>query len=89
MADKDREVIDVGLSADSPASASRIIKVSFNLPAAEVEELRRLAARRGTTVTQALRLALALAVFTDEQLARGSELLVRDADGSSRAIRGL
>jgi hypothetical protein len=57
------------------------IKVSFNLPADELDEVRREADRRGVTVTQVLREALADHRWLNEQLSAESKILVKSSDG--------
>lgn len=67
---------------DSPAR----VKVSFNLPVDELEDLRALANRRKDTVTDTLRRAIALEMLADEADQSGSKLLIRDPDGTMREI---
>ena len=62
------------------------VKVSFNLPADELDDLRALANRRSDTVTDTLRRAIALEMMADEAERGGSKLLVRDPDGTMREI---
>jgi hypothetical protein len=66
-------------------SPSRV-KVSFNLPVDELEDLRGLAERRKDTVTDTLRRAIALERLADEVNQQGGKLLIRDPDGTIREI---
>lgn len=62
------------------------VKVSFNLPPDELEQLRSLAERRSDTVTDTLRRAIALELLADQVARRGSKLLIADPDGNMREI---
>lgn len=57
-------------------------KASFNLPEEELDELRRLAAERNVTVTQALRQAIADSSFIERQIRQKNQLMVKRKDGS-------
>jgi hypothetical protein len=56
-------------------------KASFNLPEAELEKLRALAARREITVTQALREAIADSDFLAAQQDARNQVLIKTEDG--------
>ena len=67
---------------------SDLTKVTFNLPNNELEALRSLAARRGSTVTSTLRKAIDTEVFLDEQERKGAKILIEEPNGTfSRVIR--
>jgi hypothetical protein len=72
--------------AEAKARSPMRVKVSFNLPLDELEDLRELAARRNDTVTDTLRRAIALEMLADEVEQSGSKLLIRDPDGEMREI---
>ena len=62
-------------------SQTPLRKASFNLPEAELEKLRSLAARRQITVTQALREAIADSDFLATQQDARNQVLIKTADG--------
>jgi hypothetical protein len=64
-----------------PPTSSTLRKASFNLPEAELEKLRALAARRQITVTQALREAIADSDFLAAQQDARNDVLIKTADG--------
>jgi hypothetical protein len=66
--------------------ASDIVKASFNLPRAELEQLKHLAHRRNIPVTQALRQALVSEQFIQNVADQHGKLLVQESDGSVQEI---
>jgi hypothetical protein len=62
------------------------VKVSFNLPVGELEAVRALANRRGSSVTDTLRRAIALELLADEVASGGSKLLIEEPDGKMKEI---
>lgn len=62
------------------------VKVSFNLPVDELESMRTLAKRRGHTVTDTFRRAIALEQLVDDAAREGAKLLIQDPDGTIREI---
>lgn len=64
------------------------VKISANLPVETLDVLRDLAARRGTTVTEALRRAIEMDSFLAFSESEGSKLLLEDKDKNiSRILR--
>jgi predicted transcriptional regulator len=61
-------------------------KASFNLPDEELDALRRLAAERNVSVTQALRQAIHDSTFIEEQLREKNKLLIERRDGTIREV---
>jgi Ribbon-helix-helix protein, copG family len=61
-------------------------KASFNLPEEELRELRRLAAERNVSVTQALRQAIADSSFIERQIRDKNRLLIERQDGTRTEI---
>lgn len=61
-------------------------KLSVNLPDEAVEALRELSAREGITMTEALRRAISVQRFLQEQEAEGGKVLVEDKDKSIRQL---
>lgn len=68
-----------------PGTAERI-KVSVNLTPEEVETLKRIAERRGISMTEVIRRALAMEKFIDESSAAGEKILVQSSDKSMRQL---
>lgn len=62
------------------------IKVSFNLPQADINVLREIADQRSTTVTEALRGAVATEKYLRDAAARGEKILVEGEDGRLREL---
>jgi hypothetical protein len=62
------------------------IKVSVNLTADDVNTLRALAEKRGTTVTETLRRAIGMEKFVEEVTANGGALLVEEKDKTLRHV---
>jgi hypothetical protein len=69
----------------SPTPAGKV-KASFNLLPNEIDSLRAMAARLGTTVTNVLQRAIRDERFVQDQLARGNRFAVVDQKGSVREI---
>lgn len=63
-----------------------VVKVTVNLPEDAVEAIREIAARRGTTVTEALRRAIESEKFLDQEIRNDSKILLEKADGSIRQV---
>lgn len=63
-----------------------IVKLSFNLPKDEADELRRLAAERRTTITQALRSAIADETLLRGQIAEDGKILLENKHGRLREL---
>jgi hypothetical protein len=62
-----------------------IVKATFNLPRRELNALKRIAAIRGVTATQAFRQAIAILAFLTD-LPQGSTLHVREPNGNQREV---
>ena len=63
--------------ARGSSSRNELTKASFNLPADELDDLRRLAARRHTTATQVVRQALQTELFIQSLIDQGARILSR------------
>jgi hypothetical protein len=61
-------------------------KASFNLPEEDLDELRRLAAERNVTVTQALRQAISDSSFIERQIREKNKLVIKRPDGSASDV---
>lgn len=62
------------------------IKMSVNLPAADVKTLKLLASKRNTTMTEVLRQAIGTEKFIDDAHRDGSKILVEDKRGNTRQL---
>jgi hypothetical protein len=70
---------DTTLLPETPRerSPSGVTKASFNLPDNELDELRRLAARRHTTATQVVRQSLQTELYIQRLVDQGQRILSR------------
>lgn len=62
------------------------VKTTMNLPAATMEQLKRLADDNGITRTEALRRAIATESYIADQVAAGRRVLIEDSDGQLREL---
>jgi predicted transcriptional regulator len=56
------------------------VKLSVNLPDETVELLKKLAEKRGTTMTQVLKEAVATENFLDNETRQGKKILIEEPD---------
>jgi hypothetical protein len=63
-----------------------MIKVTVNIPEEGVSFLEEQAARKGTTVTEALCRAISNQKFFEEEIERGGKVIVRKRSGDYREI---
>lgn len=61
-----------------------MVKISFNLTETLYEEIDELAARRGITLTEALRQSIKSEVYLQREVDRGRHVLTEDGDGENR-----
>ena len=66
--------------------AAKVIKMSVNLPAADVKVLRALAGKRGTTMTEVLRQAIGTEKFINDVHGDGGKILIEDKKGNVRQL---
>jgi len=66
--------------------AVNVVKMSVNLPSADVEVLKMLAKKRRLTMTEVLRQALGTEKFIAEAQEAGSKILVEDKRGRVREL---
>lgn len=62
------------------------VKLSVNLLEEDVNALRELAEKKGTTMTEILRQGIALSKFVQEARTRGEKLLIEDDEKTLRQI---
>jgi predicted DNA-binding protein len=62
------------------------VKTSLNLPEAAVEALKLIAAKRGTTMAEVVRQAIATEKFLVDEVEKGSKILIEDKDRSVRQV---
>ena len=65
---------------------SKTVKVSVNLPTESVDTLRTYAGEHGITMTEALRRALGLQSFIDQEVSEGTKVLLEDKSGKMRQL---
>lgn len=63
-----------------------ITKVTVNLPTETLDALRRMAGKRRTTVTEALRQIIESQGFLDNEIDAGNKLLLQDPDKGLRQV---
>ena len=66
--------------------AAKVIKMSVNLPVADVKVLKELAGKRGTTMTEVLRQAIGTEKFIDDVHADEGKILVENKRGRVRQL---
>lgn len=66
--------------------ANGIVKLTVNLPAESAGDLQVYAKKHGITMTEALRRALGLQTFIDEEIAKGVKVLFERANGKMRQL---
>ena len=65
---------------------SPVVKTSVNLPQDAVDALRKMAAKRGTTMADVLRQAISTEKFLDETTSNGGKVLIEENDKSMRQL---
>lgn len=66
------------------SAAPDVVKVSFNIPAQQFEDLDNLAASRGVTMTEVLRRAIASEMFLQSEADKGRNIIIEDDNGKNR-----
>lgn len=66
---------------------SKAIKTSVYLPEQAVEALKEMADKRGTTMAEVLRRAIATESFLDQAAERGGEILVKEGKSVKQLVR--
>lgn len=61
-------------------------KLSVNIPQSELNDLREVANKRGWTMTETLRQAIALEKLVAEEVAKGNKILIQQPDRKAREI---
>jgi len=62
------------------------IKISVNLTGETAERVERLAEQKGLTVSEIVRRALAMELFVEDELAKGSDFLLRSEAGELERV---
>jgi len=63
------------------------VKTSVYLPEQAVEALKKMAKKRGTTMAEVLRHAIATEDFLDQATSRGGEVLVKEGKSVKQLVR--
>jgi ribbon-helix-helix CopG family protein len=66
---------------------SEPVKTSVYLTQESIDSLKRIAKKRGTTMAEVLRQAVATVDFLDQEKERGAEILVKDKDSIKQLVR--
>lgn len=62
------------------------VRLSVNISAETAETFKALAARKGLTITEATRRAIAVWKFAEDEVAAGNDLAVIEKDGEVRKV---
>lgn len=73
-------------AARQAVATGKVIKISANLPAASINDLRSIAERRGITLTEALRRSIGTTKFVMDVMDAGGKVLAEDASRHVRQI---
>jgi hypothetical protein len=68
-------------------TADRIVRLNINVSGETADDLRRLAAERGTSVTEIVRRAVAVFAYLEAERAEGRQIQTIDRQG--RNVKGL
>jgi hypothetical protein len=71
---------------DGPEDQERTVRLSVNLSVESAETLRALIRRKGLTITEGIRRAIAVWKFVEDESSRGNQLAVIETDGSIRKV---
>lgn len=74
------------LSARSDKSRDRFVRLSVNLSIETAEVFRSLIERKGLSITEGIRRAIAVWKFMEDEKSRGNEIAVIEPDNSIRKI---
>lgn len=75
--------IDETLELDAPAA---VIKRTFNLPLESVTAVKRLAAARGTSITEVVRRAIWIEQYLHDEIANGGRVYVKFPDETVKEL---
>jgi hypothetical protein len=73
-------------TARQASATAKVVKISANLPAASLSDLRKIAESRGVTLTEALRRSIGTAKFLMDAMDAGGKVLIEDASRRTRQI---
>jgi hypothetical protein len=77
---------DSDADRDSSVDQERSVRLSVNLSVESAETLKALTRRKGFTITEGIRRAIAVWSFVEEENSKGNELAVIEHDGSIRKV---
>jgi hypothetical protein len=79
---------DPDISQGSPVDVDqeRSVRLSVNLSVESAETLRTLIRRKGLTITEGIRRAIAVWKFVEDENSNGNQLAVIEQDGSIRKV---
>jgi hypothetical protein len=77
---------DIDARQDSSEGQERPVRLSVNLSVESAETLRALIRRKGLTITEGIRRAIAIWKFVEDESGKGNEIAVIEHDGSIRKV---
>jgi len=77
---------DPDIDQDTSEDQERTVRLSVNLSVESAETLRALIRRKGLTITEGIRRAIAVWKFVEDESSKGNQLAVIEADGSIRKV---
>jgi hypothetical protein len=77
---------DTSDSSSADADQERSVRLSVNLSVESAETLRALIRRKGLTITEGVRRAIAVWKFVEDENSNGNQLAVIEPDGSIRKV---
>jgi len=73
---------DSDVNRDSSEDQERSVRLSVNLSVESAETLRALIRRKGLTITEGVRRAIAVWKFVEDETSKGNQIAVIEDDGS-------
>jgi hypothetical protein len=77
---------DSNVGQDGPEDQERSVRLSVNLSVESAETLRGLTRRKGLTITEGIRRAIAVWRFIEDENNNGNQIAVIEHDGSIRKV---
>ena len=77
---------DSDFDQDASEDQERSVRLSVNLSVESAETLRALIRRKGLTITEGIRRAIAVWKFVEDESSKGNQIAVIEHDGSIRKV---
>lgn len=65
----------------------KVVKTSVYLPEASIEALKKISKKRGTTMAEVLRQAIATEDFLDQATSKGADVLIKEGKTVKQLVR--